>query len=173
MVNMMKDEGECSLTDCWIKKSYLHSIRTRDLSHKSRSDPLTAIQRELAARYPSTRGATPGSDVFNKQAKRWGAPDVSDRKGSETAPARAARESRESNERARAQALKARKRREMAGSATPSTVRADVINDDGYLYANQFNARAVAEAHRWRDKHWDQDDDQPRSRGRRRARDRE
>ena len=116
---------------------------------KSRSDPLTEIQRELKTRYPSS---TPSST----KNREWGAPPsyppskLSTSNSTTSDPARAARESRESSERARAQALKERKRLEARGSATPSTVRGG--GDDEFRYGDQFNAQAVADAHRDRER---------------------
>ena len=60
-----------------------------------------------------------------------------------------ARLSRESTERERALELIRRKKREMEGNATPSTV----FNDSGY--GDVYNKREVEEAHRFRDRHWD------------------
>lgn len=59
-------------------------------------------------------------------------------------------------ERARAEALKARKKREMAGSETPSTM----CGGDAWGYGDQFNRREVDEAHRrgvndLKDRRWD------------------
>lgn len=69
--------------------------------------------------------------------------------------------SRESSERQRALDLIRRKKREMAGSETPSTVHGGM---DG-AYGDVFNRREVEEAHRHRDRRWDWNDD----RGRRRS----
>lgn len=59
-----------------------------------------------------------------------------------------ARLSRESSERQRALELIRRKKREMEGNATPSTVFGD--SSDGY--GDVYNRREVEEAHRHRDK---------------------
>ena len=61
-----------------------------------------------------------------------------------------ARLSRESTERGRALELIRRKKREMEGNATPSTV----FNDDSG-YGDVYNKREVQEAHRFRDRRWD------------------
>ncbi|EJD06710.1 uncharacterized protein FOMMEDRAFT_165430 [Fomitiporia mediterranea MF3/22] len=126
--------------------------RTRDLSHKSRSDPLRAIERELATRFPSSQSSPGMSSAYGRT---WGEPPSYPRRTSDAPqisangdPARAARETRESSERARAEALKARRRRELAGSATPSTIRG---GDDAFKYGDQFHSREVAEAHRRRE----------------------
>ena len=60
-----------------------------------------------------------------------------------------ARLSRESSERGRALELIRRKKREMEGNVTPSTV----FNDSGY--GDVYNKREVQEAHRFRDRRWD------------------
>ncbi|KAI5119458.1 hypothetical protein M0805_008394, partial [Coniferiporia weirii] len=135
--------------------------RTRDLSHKSRSDPLFAIQRELETRFPSTSSHSSSAYHQNTARRReWGASAPYDRSKEQsvairagatgTDPARSAREVRESSERARAFALIERKKRELVGSATPSTVRGGA-GDDTFRYGDQFNSRAVAEAHRRRE----------------------
>ena len=75
-----------------------------------------------------------------------------------------ARLSRESTERERALELIRRKRREMEGNATPSTV----FDDSGY--GDVYNKREVEAAHRFRDRRWDNkhrgwdDDDRHKSR---------
>ncbi|KAH8118095.1 hypothetical protein DFH11DRAFT_1572263 [Phellopilus nigrolimitatus] len=133
--------------------------RTRDLSHKSRSDPLAAIQRELATRYPPSSSSTSSSYQQTNRRREWGGPPSHAASARATPegqpdklaaadPERSAREARESSERARALALIARKKRELAGSATPSTVRG---GEDTFRYGDQFNSRAVAEAHRRHD----------------------
>ncbi|KAL5525838.1 hypothetical protein ACEPAG_7175 [Sanghuangporus baumii] len=124
------------------------SKRSKDLSRKARSDPLTEIQRELQIRYPS-QPSSRDNDLSN--GRTWGAPPSYPNRSSnlpQEKDPRATRESRESSERTRAQALKERKRREAAGSATPSTVRGD---GDAFRYGDQFNARDVAAAHRYRE----------------------
>ncbi|KAH7906952.1 hypothetical protein BJ138DRAFT_1093383 [Hygrophoropsis aurantiaca] len=128
--------------------------RKRDAASKSRNDPLTAITHQLASRYPPplppARSRTQSS--FNKYNNRSTQPiDPPPPPNSTTA-----RLNRESSERERALALIARKKRELAGSATPSTVRGD---DDGG-YRDVFNRREVEEAHRRRPKavRWGDDD---------------
>lgn len=83
-----------------------------------------------------------------------------------------ARLSRESSERERALELIRRKKREMRGSETPSTVHGELDN----RYEDVFNRREVEEAHRTRDRRWDgrerghdrgwANDDRSRARGR-------
>lgn len=65
-----------------------------------------------------------------------------------------ARLTRESSERERALELIRRKKREMQGSETPSTVYGGL--DGGY--GDVFNRREVEEAHRGRDRRWDRGD---------------
>lgn len=64
-----------------------------------------------------------------------------------------ARLQRESSERERALALIQRKKKELEGNMTPSTV----YNDDDDGYRDVYNRREVQDAHRGRDrrKHWD------------------
>lgn len=125
--------------------------RNRDSSHKSLSDPLTSINRQLAVRFPPT----PTTSASGPQRREWGRPPPPPSRPSsaaatetETDPARTARLSRESSERQRALALIARRKREAAGSATPSTI----SGSSRSRYGDQFNARDVEEAHRDRER---------------------
>ncbi|KAI0916674.1 hypothetical protein AcV5_003096 [Taiwanofungus camphoratus] len=117
--------------------------KLRDLARKSVNDPLTSINHQLASRAsgasrtPRVRPALPPSS---------GSP-------AERGPPEMARLSRESSERRRALELIQRKRREVAGSETPSTVRGDM--DGGY--GDVFNRREVEEARRYRERRWDRD----------------
>ncbi|KLO18411.1 hypothetical protein SCHPADRAFT_123842 [Schizopora paradoxa] len=125
--------------------------RSRDDSHKSRSDPLTSINRQLAARYSSSdeqqpRFRHPSTHSSSRNAPM--APPSSSSEGAGAADARQARLQRESAERRRALELKERRRREAAGSMTPSTT------TGGYEYGDQFNRREVQEAHRNRGSGW-------------------
>jgi len=78
-----------------------------------------------------------------------------------------ARISREMSERERALELIRRRKREMEGNATPSTVSGEPISG----YGDMFNRREVEEAHKYRDRRrdnhrarrWD-DDERNRSR---------
>ena len=112
--------------------------RNRDTARKSMHDPLTSIARQLASR-PSTSSST-STNTYRPRLPPPSAP-----------PEVAARLTRESSERERALALIRRKKREMQGSMTPSTVHGD---DDGG-YADVFNRKEVEEAHRGRDRRWD------------------
>lgn len=96
-------------------------------------------------------------------------------------PARAARLARESSERARADALKARKKRELeAGSMTPSSVVETPRSE--YDYRDVFNVKETREAREarergrarhWGSRRWDEDGDGDRERERARDRDRD
>lgn len=120
--------------------------RNRDSSRKSLSDPLTSINRQLAARFPPTPA---GHEPYKRE---WGRPPPQpvhlSSAAAEADPARAARLSRESSERQRSLALIARRKRESAGSATPSTI----SGSSRSRYGDQFNARDVEEAHRDRER---------------------
>lgn len=101
-------------------------------------DPLTSISRQLASRSSASSSTHP--DSYRPRPPPPSAP-----------PETAARLTREASERERALALIRRKKREMQGSMTPSTVHGD---DDGG-YADVFNRKEVEEAHRGRDRRWD------------------
>jgi hypothetical protein len=100
----------------------------RDMNRKSTADPLTSINSRLAAvqRPPITRRKPPA---------------VIEHPPSE----REARLNRESSERQRALELIQRKKREMLGSETPSTVR-------GGGYEDMYNRADVEEAHKFKDR---------------------
>ncbi|KAF8236867.1 hypothetical protein L208DRAFT_1356852 [Tricholoma matsutake] len=112
--------------------------RNRDTARKSMHDPLTSITRQLASR-SSTSTSTSVKSYRPRPLPPSASPEV------------AARLTRESSERERALALIQRKKREMQGSMTPSTVRG---SDDGG-YADVFNRKEVEEAHRGRERRWD------------------
>ena len=115
-------------------------FRKRDESRKYVHDPLTSITKQLAAR-PSTSSKSSSS-------YRPPLPPKANRDNDEPSEVQA-RLSRESTERGRALELIRRKKREMEGNATPSTV----FNDSGY--GDVYNKREVQEAHRFRDRRWD------------------
>ncbi|KII86163.1 hypothetical protein PLICRDRAFT_114437 [Plicaturopsis crispa FD-325 SS-3] len=119
------------------RKELEEDRRKRDLAFKNINDPLTSITRQLASR-PSSSSSAAASDRYRRPPPP----------ASMHPPEVGARLTRESSERQRALDLIARKKREMQGSATPSTVRGD---DDGG-YADQFNRQEVREAHRGRDR---------------------
>jgi hypothetical protein len=111
------------------------ACRTRDMNRKSNADPLTSINSQLASS-SSSRGA-------------WKRPLPRSRLSDPDRPPSQldARLSRESAERRRARELIERKRREAAGSATPSTVRSG--------YGDVYNRVAVEEARRSKGRGWD------------------
>ncbi|KAH0589940.1 hypothetical protein J132_06358 [Termitomyces sp. J132] len=123
--------------------------RKRDAARKFVHDPLTSITKELASLSSVSSSSNP-----NRRPRL--PPQVSQ------APSDVhARLTRESSERERALELIRRKKREMEGSMTPSTVHGGV--DQGY--GDVFNRKEVEEAHRYRERRWDtQDHDRGRSR---------
>jgi hypothetical protein len=125
--------------------------RKRDLAHKFMNDPLTSITHQLASRSAPTRRRPPPSRSLPSSAP----PEVH------------ARLSREVSERERALELIRRKKKEMEGSETPSTVHG------GYEggYGDVFNRKEVEDAHRGRDRRWDREVDRGwgRENGRRRG----
>ncbi|KAH0838826.1 hypothetical protein J3R83DRAFT_7233 [Lanmaoa asiatica] len=130
--------------------------RQRDLRFKSMNDPLTSITQQLAIR-PSSR---PSLSQTNPRSRDHRSSRHSNQPPATLPPPlkqldpTTTRLNRESSERERALALIRRKRREMAGSETPSTVHGGM--DEGY--GDVYNKRAVEEAHahkdRWRRKGW-------------------
>ncbi|KAF5376924.1 hypothetical protein D9615_007332 [Tricholomella constricta] len=114
--------------------------RKRDTARKSIHDPLTSITKALAS-----RSSAPSSSSRSFRRPR----PISE--ASKAPPEVHARLSRESTERERALELIRRKKRELAGSETPSTVHGGV--DEGY--DDVFNRREVEEAHRGRERRWE------------------
>lgn len=152
--------------------------KLRDLARKSVHDPLTAINSQLTSRAAAS-STSPLSATFSSSS-RLGANNLpgyrrappppppsrptnselsSQSSGHGSAPEVAERLNRESSERQRALELIKRKRREMMGSETPSTVHGGT--GEGYVYGDQFNRKEVQEAHRYRDRdnRWDRHDD--------------
>jgi len=109
-------------------------MRTRDMSRKSNADPLKSINSQLASSYPQNSSSSSRRD-WKRPSGRSRASDP-DRPPSQLD----ARLGRESAERQRARELIERKKREMAGSATPSTVRSG--------YGDVYNWVEVEEARR-------------------------
>ncbi|CAA7266442.1 unnamed protein product [Cyclocybe aegerita] len=114
--------------------------RRREEFRKSAHDPLTSITKQLASR-PS------GSTSSSSRPSRSSSFSSISGKPVEVQ----ARLSRETTERERALELIRRKKREMEGNATPSTV----CGDSASGYGDVYNRREVEEAHRHRDKRWD------------------
>lgn len=120
------------------------------------NDPLTSITRQLATR-PSSQSSLPPNNSRSRDyrsSRRTDQPPAALPPPPKQLDPTAARLSRESSERERALALIRRKKRELAGSETPSTVHGGI--DEGY--GDVYNKRAVEEAHahrdRWRRKGW-------------------
>jgi hypothetical protein len=138
-----EDDGErrylCFLTD--YMSNYNHYISKRETQRKYKHDPLTAIEQRLAAR-PSSSSMPPPAHSKPHQSR----PTASSSSSSSKPPVQA-RLQRESSERERAQALIQRRKRELAGSMTPSTV----YNDDDE-YRDVYNRQEVKDAHRGRDR---------------------
>lgn len=139
------------LTEC------IDNVRLRDLARKSVHDPLTSINSQLGSRplnaantsVNGRRSRAPPSRPRRSPSPRARA------KTDPRPPEVTERMSRESTERQRAMELIRRKKREMAGSETPSTVHGGM--DGGYR--DVFNRREVEDAHRHRDRRWDGNDD--------------
>ncbi|OBZ77207.1 Peptidyl-prolyl cis-trans isomerase [Grifola frondosa] len=114
--------------------------RMRDLARKSVSDPLTTINSQLASRSASTPSFRHPRSPNVPMSSR-APPEVSERL------------SRESSERQRALELIRRKKRELQGSETPSTVHGGMEGG----YGDVFNRREVEEAHRYRGRKHDRE----------------
>ncbi|KAI0828464.1 hypothetical protein BC628DRAFT_1337644 [Trametes gibbosa] len=128
----------------------------RELQRKSAHDPLTAINTQLASR----SGPHPSSSAQRPRARA-----LPPRSDAEAPPEISARLTRESAERERARALIARRKREMAGSETPSTVHG--ARGGGGGYGDVFNRREVEEVRRERQMGWDRERERDRDGGRR------
>lgn len=115
--------------------------RKRDTARKSVHDPLTSINHQLAS-----------SSVKSFPRPRLPPPPPPSSRISSQHPEINARLSRESSERERALALIRRKKRESMGSETPSTVHG---GDQSSEYGDMYNRRDVQEAHRLRDRRWE------------------
>ncbi|KAI0077542.1 hypothetical protein K474DRAFT_1083069 [Panus rudis PR-1116 ss-1] len=124
--------------------------KLRDLARKSVHDPLISINSQLSSR-------TSKDDPVDMRRSRAGVqrrPSSQSGAGGSTSqpPAVAERVHRESSERQRALELIRRKKREMSGSETPSTVYGG--REEGY--GDLFNKREVEEAHRTRERAWEE-----------------
>ncbi|EPT04430.1 hypothetical protein FOMPIDRAFT_1157633 [Fomitopsis schrenkii] len=124
---------------------------TRELKRKSVNDPLTSINHQLSAR--SSGATSTGPSTSRSRPSNFSRPPPPPPL-SEPRSAEAARQNRESAERQRALELIRRKKREMAGSETPSTVHGNM--EEGYR--DVFNRREVEEARRHRERRWDEHD---------------
>ncbi|KAH9918570.1 uncharacterized protein BXZ73DRAFT_52910 [Epithele typhae] len=109
----------------------------RDLARKSTHDPLTSINTQLASRHdPPSRSRYPAS---SRPASQGPIPPGQGAKADVTE-----RLTRESSERQRAAELIRRKKREAAGSETPSTVHGG-MGGGNRRYGDVFNRQAVEE----------------------------
>ena len=132
----------------------------RDLASKTRHDPLTAITQQLSGRSSSSNNSHTAPPPSHRSRKKHAAREANPPLPPQPQPQpkqpdpTSERLGRESSERERALALIRRKKREMAGSETPSTVHGGM--DGGY--GDVFNRREVEEAHayrdRWRQRRW-------------------
>ena len=114
---------------------FIRNYRRREEYRKAAHDPLSSITQQLSAKFGSS------SSVPIRPYRR--PKDIVDKP-----PEVQARLSRESSERQRALDLIRRKKREMEGNATPSTV----FGDSAGGYGDVYNRREVEEAHRHRDR---------------------
>ena len=114
-------------------------FRKLDESQIYVSDPLTSITKSLAVRPSPSMSSLSYRTPLPSKANHGKSSEVE------------ARLSREPTERERALELIRRKKREMEGNVTPSTV----FNDSGY--GGVYNKREVQENHRFRDKRWDRE----------------
>ena len=147
-----KDRDEARECVRWVHHLLLYissSFRTRELMRKSINDPLTSINHQLSTRSSSTATTSSVSRSRPSNPDRLPPPSLS-----EPSSAEAARLNRESAERQRALELIRRKKREMAGSETPSTVHGGMEGG----YRDVFNQREVEEARRHRERRWDEHD---------------
>ncbi|KZT25480.1 hypothetical protein NEOLEDRAFT_1178276 [Neolentinus lepideus HHB14362 ss-1] len=123
--------------------------RSRDLARQSRDDPLTFINSRLSSSSGSSSRPQPSFRPSRPQNRERRSPPLPMPHSKSLPPSlQEFRLSRESSERQRALALIARKKREMAGSQTPSTVRGD---DRGY-YGDLYNKVEVREAYAQRER---------------------
>ncbi|KAI0635480.1 hypothetical protein C8Q77DRAFT_1108369 [Trametes polyzona] len=145
--------------------------RRRDMQRKSAHDPLTAINSQLASRSgpagPPSSSSHSSRPTASRDRQRALPPPPPVNRGDPKAPPEvSARLARESAERERARALIARKKREMAGSETPSTVHGG-DSERGSGYGDVFNRREVEELRRERRKGWERDHERAREGSRR------
>ncbi|KAH7102913.1 hypothetical protein BKA62DRAFT_616973 [Auriculariales sp. MPI-PUGE-AT-0066] len=119
--------------------------RSRDTMRKSTHDPLTDINSQLANHRRQVAATTQRTGMPPPLRHRT----IASSSGANDAVR--ARLNRESNERARAEELIRRRRREMEGSMTPSTVHGGI--DEGY--SERFHARETDDAQkRRRERRW-------------------
>jgi hypothetical protein len=126
----------------------IHSsnCRKREEKRKYQHDPLTAIEKQLASRSQTSSSSSIRPQKFKPRPLASASTSVAD-------PTVQVRLTRESSERERARALIQRKKKEMEGNMTPSTV----FGDDDEGYRDVYNRQEVRDAHRGREqrKNWD------------------
>ena len=134
-------------------------ISHRDAARKTGYDPLTSINHQLSSQKQPATSSSPAQhyDRFKRPElpQRAKSASASSADVSNAPPQVQARLARESSERERALALIRRKRREMMGSETPSTVHGGM--EDGY--EDIFNKKEVNEARKRRERrpvYWDE-----------------
>ncbi|EIN05413.1 hypothetical protein PUNSTDRAFT_25455, partial [Punctularia strigosozonata HHB-11173 SS5] len=132
-----------------VEKEIDEGRRNRDLARQSAADPLTFINTTLSSRSGSSSSMPtlpPSRPRYNRDKRRpTPPPPPASTRDTPKLPKDSVteRQTRESSERARALALIERKKREMRGSETPSTVHG------GYGgYRDVFNREEVEEARR-------------------------
>lgn len=139
--------------------------RWRDIARKSVQDPLTFVNQQLASRSSGSvstrRDRNPVTTATTTAAAAIQSSSSSLSSSSQAVTSRGpneveARLNRESSERQRALELIRRKKRELEGSETPSTVYGDGMEKGGG-YADVFNRKEVEEAHKHREYRWERD----------------
>jgi len=126
--------------------------RLRDTARKTIYDPLTSINQQLSKSSPFSSSR---SNLQDRRFKRPQDPIPPRASTSNQSPSAAsnptqARLARESSERERALALIRRKKREMMGSETPSTVHGGMEDERGY--GDIFDRKEVGGARRGRER---------------------
>ena len=145
--------------------AHILPTRLRDTARKTGYDPLTSINHQLSSHKSSgtSSSSTQEYDRFKRpepphrarSASTSAAAAPADSKNKST-PQVEARLARESSERERALALIRRRKREMMGSETPSTVHGGM---EGEGYGDIFNKKEVDEARKRRERghaYWDE-----------------
>ncbi|PFH45107.1 hypothetical protein AMATHDRAFT_71988 [Amanita thiersii Skay4041] len=127
--------------------------RLRDTARKSVHDPLTSINHKLAIRNNGSSSTNSDNRFKRPNPPRPNSSTNPSSSGSHAPSQVQVRLTRESSERERALALIRKKKREMLGSATPSTVHGGLDEGDGY--GDLFNRKEVEEAHRERERRRD------------------
>ncbi|PSS37950.1 hypothetical protein PHLCEN_2v207 [Hermanssonia centrifuga] len=120
----------------------------RELARKSAHDPLTNINQQLSRRSSDPSSSSSFSRPQPSSRRPPARPPLATPTVREPPPPSTERLQRESSERQRALELIRRKKREMQGSETPSTVYGGMEGG----YGDVYNRREVEEAHRYKDR---------------------